>query len=69
MIARLGGSGIIVSVNDKPVRRLSDLTGALDEVGVDHDVKIGIMREGRNETVNVAVADLGQSPLNVTANP
>jgi S1-C subfamily serine protease len=64
---RLGD--VIVSVNDKPVRRLSDLTGALDEVGVDHDVKIGIMREGRNETVNVAVADVGQSPLNVTANP
>jgi len=54
---------IIASVNDKPVRRLSDLTNELDEVGVGHDVKLGIMRNGRNETINVAVVDVGQSRL------
>jgi 2-alkenal reductase len=56
-------------VNDKRVRRLSDLTGVLDEVGIGHDVKIDIMRDNRSETVNVAVADVGQSQLNTTASP
>ena len=54
---------VIVSVNDKPVRRLSDLTDELDEVGVGHDVKLGIMRNNRSETINVAVVDIGQSRL------
>jgi 2-alkenal reductase len=54
---------VIVSVNGKPVRRLSDLTSELDEVGVGHDVKLGIVRGSRGETVNVPVADIGQSRL------
>jgi len=54
---------IIVSVNDKPVHRLSDLTNELDEVGAGHDVKLGIMRNGRSETIDVAVVDIGQSRL------
>ncbi|HLK81857.1 MAG TPA: trypsin-like peptidase domain-containing protein [Xanthobacteraceae bacterium] len=54
---------VIVSVNDKPVRRLSDLTSELDEVGVGHDVKLGIMRNNRREAINVAVVDIGQSQL------
>jgi 2-alkenal reductase len=54
---------VIVSVNGKPVRRLSDLTGELDEVGIGHDVKPGIVRGSRGETVNVPVADIGQSRL------
>jgi 2-alkenal reductase len=54
---------IIVSANNKPVQRLSDLTGELDETGIGHDVKLGIMRNGRRETINVAVVDIGQSQL------
>src|SRR6266403_9945 len=54
---------VIVSVNDKPVHRLSDLTNELDEVGVGHDVKLGIVRNDRSETINVAVVDIGQSRL------
>jgi 2-alkenal reductase len=54
---------VIVSVNGKPVRRLSDLTSELDEVGVGHDVKLGIVRGSRRETVNFPVADIGQSRL------
>ena len=54
---------VIVSVNDKPVQRLSDLTTELDEIGVGHDVKLGIVRNNRRETVNVAVVDIGQSRL------
>lgn len=54
---------IIVSANDKPVQRLSDLTGELDETGIGHDVKLGIVRASRRETVSVAVVDVGQSQL------
>jgi 2-alkenal reductase len=60
---------VIVSVNDKPVRRLSDLTNELDEIGVGHDVKLGILRGDRGETIDVAIADVGQSPLNMTSSP
>jgi hypothetical protein len=45
------------------VQRLSDLTDELDVIGVGHDVKIGILRGDRSETVGVAIADVGQSPL------
>jgi 2-alkenal reductase len=60
---------VIVSVNDKPVRRLSDLTTELDEIGIGHDVKIGIVRDDHGETINVAVADVGQSRLGPTLRP
>jgi 2-alkenal reductase len=58
---------VIVSVNDKPVRRLSDLTSELDEIGVGHDVKLGIVRNNRSETISVAVTDIGQSRLGPTS--
>lgn len=54
---------VIVSVNDKPVQRLSDLTNEVDEIGVGHDVHLGIVRNNRSETVTVMVADVGQSRL------
>jgi S1-C subfamily serine protease len=61
---RTGALGdVIVSVNGKPVQRLSDLTNELDEIGVGHDVKLGILRNNRSETVTVTVADVGQSRL------
>jgi S1-C subfamily serine protease len=54
---------VIVSVNGKPVRRLSDLTNETDEVGVGGEVRLGILRNGRSETITVAVVDVGQSRL------
>ncbi len=60
---------IIVSVNDKPVQRLSDLTEELDGVGVGHDVKLGIRRGDRTETVTVAIADIGQAQLGAAQSP
>lgn len=60
---------IVVSVNEKPVRRLSDLTNELDEIGVGHDVKLGVSRGNRRETITVAVADVGQSRLSQTSRP
>ncbi len=61
---RTGALGdVIVSVNGKPVQRLSDLTNELDEIGVGHDVKIGILYNNHSETITVTVADVGQSRL------
>ena len=54
---------IIVSANEKPVRRLSDLTSDLDEIGVGRDVKLGIKRGDRTETISITVADVGQGRL------
>jgi 2-alkenal reductase len=61
---RTGAPGdVIISVNGKSVQRLSDLTNELDEIGVGHDVNLGIMRNQRREAVSVTVIDVGQSPL------
>jgi S1-C subfamily serine protease len=54
---------IIVSVNGKPVQRLSDFTNELDEIGVGHDVSLGILRDDHNETIVVTVVDVGHSRL------
>jgi len=54
---------VIVSVNGKPVQRLSDLTNELDEIGVGSEVNLGILRNNRIEAVTVSVADVGQSRL------
>jgi 2-alkenal reductase len=54
---------VIVSVNGKPVQRLSDLTNETDEVGVGSEVHLGIVRNGHSETVTVPVVDVGQSRL------
>jgi 2-alkenal reductase len=60
---RSGGLGdIIVGVNGKPVRRLSDLTGELERIGVGQPVELTVERDGRPVTVRVEVADVGRTP-------
>jgi 2-alkenal reductase len=54
---------IILSVNGKPVQGLADFTNQLDEIGVGHDVSLGMVRNGRSETVVVTIIDVGQSRL------
>jgi S1-C subfamily serine protease len=49
---------LIVAVNGKPVRRLSDLTDELDEIGIGHTVKISMLRAGRETTVEMPVTDI-----------
>jgi len=51
---------IIVGVNGKPVRRLSDLIQALEQTGVGQSVEIAVERQGRTVTVPVNVADTGR---------
>ena len=54
---------IIVAVNGKPVRRLSDLTAELERAGVGKPVQLTVARGGRTTTVSVTIADVGRTPL------
>ena len=57
---RTGDIGdVIVGVNGQPVRRLADLTAALERAGVGQPVDLAIERAGRSATTRVTVADLG----------
>jgi 2-alkenal reductase len=51
---------IIVGANGEPVRRLSDLTAALEKAGVGKPVELRLERNGRPVTVRVDVADMGR---------
>jgi len=53
---------IIVGVNGRPVRRLSDLTRELEKAGLGKPVELTIERDGRTQTVTVEVADVGRAP-------
>lgn len=48
---------IIVSVESKPVRRLAELTDALESAGVGKTIAMGIIRDGRSLTLRVRVGD------------
>jgi S1-C subfamily serine protease len=52
---------VIVAANGKPVRRLSDLTDQLEEIGVGHTVEISLLRAGRNTTVKIPITDISQA--------
>jgi 2-alkenal reductase len=53
---------VITAVNGRPVRRLSDLTAALEQAGVGKPVEITVDRSGRPYTTSVNVADIGRAP-------
>jgi S1-C subfamily serine protease len=53
---------VIVEANGKPVHRLSDLTDQMEEIGVDHTIKLAVLRRGQTTTVDVPVTDIGQAP-------
>jgi 2-alkenal reductase len=50
---------VIVSAQGQPVRRLADLTGALDRIGVGNDIALTIRRGDRTMEVSVSVEDIG----------
>jgi 2-alkenal reductase len=54
---------VIVGVNGKPVRRLSDLTAELERAGLGKPVELTIDRGGRRTRVTVNIADVGRAPL------
>ena len=51
---------IIEGVNGEPVRRLADLTDALERTGVGKNVTLTLRRGGRSVSVTVPVVDIGQ---------
>jgi 2-alkenal reductase len=53
---------VIVGVNGRPVRRLSDLTAELEKAGLGRPVELTIQRNGRTQTLSVNVADVGRAP-------
>jgi 2-alkenal reductase len=52
---------VIVAADDKPVRRLTDLTDELERVGVGHKVKLTIRRGNQSRDAEVDVVDIGHS--------
>jgi 2-alkenal reductase len=52
---------VIVAVDGKPVRQLSDLTQELEQVGIGKTVQLEINRGGSDMTLSLQVADVSQS--------
>jgi 2-alkenal reductase len=52
---------VIVAVNGKPVRRLSDLTDQLEDIGVGHNVRISVLRAGRESVIEMPIADISRA--------
>ena len=53
---------VIVAVNGERVRRVPELTEALEEAGVGNDVEITVARNGDTATVQLEVQDIGLDP-------
>jgi 2-alkenal reductase len=52
---------VIVAANGQPVRKLTDLTAALEQAGLGQPIDLTVERRGREVTVSVEVADLGRA--------
>ena len=59
---------VIVQAGGQPVRRLADLTGALDRVGVGQEIALTIRRGDRTMEVSVGIEDIGE-PAGPGQNP
>jgi len=52
---------VIVEANGKPVRRLSDLTEEIEQVGVGNSMQLTVQRNGTRRAVRVDIVDIGRS--------
>jgi 2-alkenal reductase len=52
---------VIVGIDAKPVRRLSDLTDEIERVGVGKSVRLSVKRGDRARTVELRVVDIGRT--------
>ncbi len=52
---------VIVEANGKPVRRLSDLTDAIESVGVGKSIELTVLRAGQRRKVETEVMDINRS--------
>ncbi|MGE3930531.1 MAG: S1C family serine protease, partial [Hyphomonadaceae bacterium] len=60
---------VIVAAEGRPVRRLADLTGALDRAGVGEEIDLTIMRNNARMEVSVPIVDIGTSSEGAGAAP
>jgi S1-C subfamily serine protease len=51
---------VIVGVDGKPTRRLSDLTEALEAAGAGKTVSLDVQRDGRSRKVGIQIIDIGR---------
>lgn len=51
---------VITEVNSKPVRRLSDLTDELEQIGAGRSVKLTVKRGSQSRNLDVEIADIGR---------
>jgi 2-alkenal reductase len=60
---RMGGrlGDVIVAVEGKPVKTVTELAAALEQVGIGNTATLTIWRNGQTREVKVTVADMGQS--------
>ncbi|HEV7440261.1 MAG TPA: trypsin-like peptidase domain-containing protein [Methylobacterium sp.] len=54
---------VIVSVGDRPVHRLADLTAAIEAAGIDKPIDLTVERGGRARTVRVTTTDVAENRL------
>jgi 2-alkenal reductase len=52
---------VIVGINEKPVRKLSDLTDEIEQVGLGREVRLTVQRGSQRQSVNVEIVDVGRS--------
>ena len=52
---------VIVEINGKPVRRLSDLTDEIEQVGVGRSVRLSLRRGAQSRSVETEIFDIGRS--------
>jgi S1-C subfamily serine protease len=52
---------VIVEVNGKAVRRLSDLTDEIEQIGVGGSVRLSVKRRGVSRMIEAEVTDIGRS--------
>jgi 2-alkenal reductase len=57
-----GGIGdVIVEANGKRVRRLSDLTDTIEQVGVGRSVEITVSHDGQERKLEIQIVDISRS--------
>jgi S1-C subfamily serine protease len=60
-LARGSIGDVIVEINGKPVRRLSDLTDEIEQTGVGKSVRLSVTRGNQTRTVDVDIVDVSRS--------
>ncbi|HYI30136.1 MAG TPA: trypsin-like peptidase domain-containing protein [Bradyrhizobium sp.] len=51
---------VITEANDKPVRRLSDLTDEIEQIGAGRSVKLTVKRGSQSRNLDVDIVDIGR---------